>query len=188
MSKCKWCGKVEQSLHSVIDAFGNKSDVCSNCFDSFSHNECRRCGNTSAELIDGLCLNCFQIKLNEKQKRREEVISGVDEVSYGESDLEFTDEDYDAWMTMGKTFSPNDMKNSTLLRRLWIMVKLSATGIEDPEIINSHMDDIEKLIDRAFSRLINNKCKLIIARDRESRRLAQQKLIDYENDVFIIQG
>jgi hypothetical protein len=136
-------------------------------------------------------MTCVQADLKEKSKRREEVMMGVDMDAINElsSGVTLTNDDYDRWMTMGKAFTPNDMKNSRELRRLWIMVKFNAAGVYDNETITKNLADVETLLDRNFSKLIGNKCRLLIANDAEKRReVRQNKVIDYENETYILQA
>jgi hypothetical protein len=193
MAKCAWCGKNFEELEEYIDAIGQHYSICKDCKKSVDEFECRKCGRPTdpGMMVNGLCMTCVQADLKEKSKRREEVMMGVDMDAINElsSGVTLTNDDYDRWMTMGKAFTPNDMKNSRELRRLWIMVKFNAAGVYDNETITKNLADVETLLDRNFSKLIGNKCRLLIANDAEKRReVRQNKVIDYENETYILQA
>lgn len=193
MSKCEWCGKVTDNLESYTDAIGESHSICASCKQSVDNCECRKCGTMSDPnmMIDGLCTNCIQANLKMKSKKKEEVRMGVDRdlLSSITSDMTFTDADYEAWLTMGKTFSPDNMKDSKELRRIWIMVKFNAAGIYDGKIISENFADIETLLDRNFSKLVNNTCRILIGNTGEARKIVRNStVIDYENEVYILKS
>jgi len=192
MKTCQWCGKITDDLKEYTDALDNTYQVCAECFQGTEDCICRKCGSTvdPSFMINGLCTNCIQADMKLKSKRQEEARMGIDTdlTNVLSSDLELTDKDYEKWMTMGKAFSPDNMK-SVELRRLWIMVKLNATGIYDNEIISKNFTDIEVLLDRSFSKLVNNKCKILIGSTAETRKLVREStVIDYEKEVYIIKA
>jgi hypothetical protein len=192
MAKCEWCGRTVKSLNMITDNFTNTTcNICDSCNKSYEEHECIKCGATSSILIKGMCTNCYQTVMHSKQVRKEEAINGLspDAARSVMSDVEMTDKDFDDWMTMGKAFSTKDLKESVELRRIWIMVKLMTAGIKDQDVINENVADIETLLDRCFSKIINNKCKLIIAYDKETRSLVKRsEVIDYLNQVYIIKA
>ena len=192
MAKCSWCGKVTAKPQ-VIEAMDGSHRVCTSCAEKFNNNQCRKCGTTVSTdlLIQGMCMTCFQLQLNEKAKRQEEIARGVDREALDiiKSEVVFTDEDYEQWLTMGKAFSPDDMKNSRELRRLWILVKLNASGVYDGTVISDNVADIETLLDRNLQKLINRRCRIVIANNSKLRReVLQETVIDYEGQVYILDG
>ena len=191
VSKCIWCSKITQELTPYKDAIGETHYICSKCLENVENNKCRKCGTITDSLmmIDGLCTTCVQLKINEQSRRKEEARMGVDrEISDGLAQLELTDEDYEQWLTMGNTFNNSDMSKSTELKRIWIMVKLNASGIYDNDIIIEHIEDIENLLDRNFSKLVKRKCKLLIAITPQDRQtIRESNVLDYENKVYILE-
>ena len=192
MAKCSWCGKVTTQPQ-MIDGADGSYKVCTACAEKFKNNQCRKCGSVvSADLlIQGMCMTCFQLQLNEKAKRQEEIASGVDRdaIDIIKSEVVFTDEDYEQWLTMGRAFSPDDMQNSRELRRLWILVKLNASGVYDGNVISDNIADIETLLDRNLQKLINRKCRIVVASNSKLRReVLQETIIDYEGQVYILEG
>lgn len=193
MGKCEWCGKQVGELLNYTDALGDVHFICKDCMKSVDGCECRKCSATvdTSMMINGLCTNCIQAELMVKSKKREEARIGVDKgfIDTVSSELTLTDQDYERWMTLGKSFSPADMKNSRELRRMWVMVKFNAAGIYDGETISKHSPDIEKLLDRNFSKLVGNKCRILIANTAETRKIVRQyEVIDYENEAYILKA
>lgn len=190
MSKCEWCGRLVDELHIHTDAIGDNHSICNNCLQDVEDCVCRKCGNPvdPSLMINGLCTTCIQADMKIKSKRREEVRMGVDVGMYDciTSDVEFTEDEYERWLTMGKTFSPEDMSIKEL-RNLWIMVKLNAAGIYDREVVAKNFSNIEALLDRNFSKLIHNKCRIVIGNTADTRRIVRSsRVIDYENEVYIL--
>lgn len=193
MGKCEWCNK-EDELQSYTDAIGKTYNICNNCYTKVVENyTCRKCGNMVDPMliINGLCTNCVQLDMQNKSRKQEEVRMGVDRNMLGTiiSDVEFTDDEYERWMTMGSTYSSTDMKNNKTLRRLWIMVKLNSAGIYNEKIISDNFKYIETILDRNLSKLVNNKCKIIIGETSEARKIIRSsEVIDFEESVYIIKA
>lgn len=191
--RCKWCDKVTDNLLDYTDAIGESHKICKTCKTSVDNCECRKCGTVTdpSMMIDGLCTNCIQVKLREKSKKQEEARLGVSSelMENLTSDLEFTDDDYERWLLFGNAFSPKDMKKSKELKRLWIMVKLNGAGIFDTNLLKQYFPDVETLLDRNFSKLVNNRCRILIGNTPQARKVVRtSEVIDYENEVYILKG
>lgn len=204
MAKCNWCGRNVKALDVVTDSLGEVSNICPSCKKSHDAHECIRCGNVSDLLFKGKCMNCVQVDNYKKQMKQDEVALGVSSMDDIEednqidtemakksnycADLDLSDEEYDNWMTMGNTVSPKDIKGDPQLRRVWLIVKLNAAGLP-LSAINDYIEDLEKLLDTCFMKLINRKCRIIIANSSENRKLIKSSVvIDYRNDVFIVEA
>lgn len=190
MAKCEWCNKNVNSLNVITDSFGEVQNVCDSCKESHSANECIVCGSVTDMILKGRCMNCYQAILHTKAKKKEEALNGVmgtDEYSASiSSELELTEEDYERWLTMGNTVSPKDIKEDVRLRRMWIIVKLSTAGI-DMDLINEYAPIVEELLETCFSKLIRNKCRIVIANNSETKKLVKSgTIIDYKDDVYIL--
>lgn len=200
MAKCDWCGRNVKALEVVTDSMGDVANICPSCKKSNDAHECIRCGNVSDMLFKGKCMNCIQVDNYKKQVRQDEVAMGIyeedpdvidEEMSKNSNycaELDFTDEEYENWATMGKTVSPKDIKKDVQLRRIWMIVKLNAAGLP-LSAINNYTEDLENLLDTCFMKLINRKCKVVIANTPENRKLIKKsKVIDYRNEVFIVEA
>ena len=193
MIKCDWCGKKTDKLEIYEDAFNTPYSICDKCFEKVNNNICRKCGKVTDPMmiIDGCCTACAQLSINEKRKKKEEALNGVgfteiDDVNAG---AVMTEKDFDEWQQMGNCFSFEDMQKSVELRYIWIMVKLSALGIYDNEVISNNFEDIQKLLDRNMIKLRGNKCRLIIAFDSRTRKIVKEgNIIDSEGIVYILDG
>lgn len=191
MHKCEWCGRTVE-LVQYKDAIGEVHNICKSCKTKVDSCKCRKCGTIVDPnmMIDGLCTNCIQVKMRDKSRKREEAMMGVDSDPFLEArELQMTNEDYERWLTFDSTYSPKDMKESRELRRLWILVKLNAVGIYDNELISNNFVNIELLLNRNFSKLVNNKCKIVIDNSSEVRKVIRNSdVIDYEYKVYILQA
>ena len=190
MSKCEWCGKEQGILNQYTDAIGETHSICKDCLSKVNDCICRKCGTpTDSEMmINGLCTNCVQADMMEKSKKREEISMGLLDID-GEcsADTEMSEADYDTWVTSRPIYGPKDLAKSLIARKMWIMVKLNASGIYDEKTIGDYYKDIETLLDRCLSKLIGNKCQLVIGNNAERRRqIREGNVIDFENEVYIL--
>jgi len=194
MIKCEWCGNNVGQAILYSNPFGETKHICKDCNDKVSKSLCRKCGSPTDQslMMDGLCINCMQIKMREKSRQQEEKMLGVDAASINEltSDVEFNNDGYKHWMTFGQgNFSSSDIKNNKELKRLWIMAKLNATGTYDNKVICKNISKIEKLFDANFDKLINNSCKIVIADDEASKKkVKSSKVIDKIDNVYILEA
>jgi hypothetical protein len=192
MGRCDWCNSKVDTLEEYTDAIGSIRYICKACRETVDRCECRKCGATTDPLImvDGLCTTCIQAKLHESAKKKEEVRLGVDpELTDVESGTELTEDDFQKWLTLGKAYSPQDMAKSQELKRIWIMVKLGTAGISNADDMSEYIDCMETLLDRNFSKLVGNRCNIIVAKDSEGRRkVRQSEIIDYEKEVYIVRA
>lgn len=201
MAKCEWCGRTVETLEVVTDSMGDIANVCPSCKKSNDEHECIKCGNISDLLFKGKCMNCVQVDNYKKQVRQDEVAMGVYDMDDSSAideemtkasqycaDLDLSDEEYEHWTTMGSVVSPKDIKKDAQLRRVWLIVKLNAAGLP-LSAINDYIEDLENLLDTCFMKLINRKCRVVIANTPENRKIVKSaNVIDYKNEVFIIEA
>ena len=190
MGKCDWCG-AEGEVRSYEDAFGDTYYVCKDCFEQASKHICRKCKTESDILIKGYCESCIQGINFEQDKADEEERMGVgsDSIECAKGGVEMTDEMFESWLMLSKSYSPEDFARDRQLRFLWVMVKLRAVGIKDNKLIADKFGAIEKMLDRSFEKLKGTKCTLIIACTDEIKNWAESnEVIDKEEDVYILKG
>ena len=193
MVKCEWCGKNTNKTNVHIDGLGDTHNICDECKNDASVFRCRKCKmeRDSAIMINGVCTYCMQVQVYNKCKKQEEIRMGVDKDMLEPliSELELSDEDYERWLTMGNAYTPNDLKKSKELRYIWILVKLNSVGGYSNDVVRKHFNDIEELLDRNFSKLIGNKCRLIIGDNSANRRIIRDSaVIDYINQSYIVEA
>lgn len=195
MGRCEWCNGEFNSLIEYIDAIGENHSICEKCNHDYVEGcECRKCGDTVDPMImiNGLCSKCVQADIMKRSKKREEAMMsmGIDtltKIGRKAAGIEFTNDDYEQWLVFGSTYKEGDIMRSVELKRIWIMVKLNATGVYEPSLIADNYKDIEALLDRNFTKLVGNKCKIILANTPESRKLVREgEVIDYENITYIL--
>lgn len=163
MERCDWCKRKTDNITMYTDALKNVYNICEKCDATVKSNHCRKCGTDVDPdfIINGLCTNCVQADAYAKAKSQEEALSGVESSEYV-SDSVFTDDDFEHWMLLSKSFSYDDMKKSQELQYIWVTVKLNAAGIYDQQIISDNMSSIRKLLDANLSKLRGRKCRLVI--------------------------
>lgn len=198
MGKCDWCGHESDNLIKHMDAIGDAYNICEECNKKVVLGcACRKCGNVGdpSMMVNGLCVSCVQVEMVNKSKKQEDarrglgldVIHEIYERQGGE--VELTDEDYEQWMTFRvRPSAPKlDIMKSMELKRLWILIKLNATGVYDTDVIADNFKNIEALLDRNFTKLIGNRCRIIIADTPEMRKVVREsEVIDYNDKVYII--
>jgi len=191
MKECAYCGKKVETLVKVSDSFEDSYNVCNECKEKLDAGVCRVCGKPMDINIQGKCETCYQLEMVERQKRQSEVQQGLvdfdDEVN--ERQVKITESDFQKWLTMSNTFKPSDLARSIELKRLWIFVKLRLAGIYDNDVINENMGDLEILLNRCFSKLVGNKCRLfIVSTSRDMQRIKRDEIIDFEGNSYILKG
>ena len=212
MAKCEWCKKESQNLVEIQDSMGTDISVCMKCYESYVRtSRCRRCKQPVTINVNGLCTQCLQVETLNENKRKQQALMGVmgnetinqyDELVQSTSDSDFTDEEFDKWLQIGHAFTFNDMQNSQQLKFIWVLVKLSATGLYESEklndIIKDNMSDIEELLNAHLKDIhdflnkqtgLNRRCKLIIDCNAETRRIIKmaKNIIASHGNVYIVQ-
>lgn len=162
MGACEWCGKEAN----LFNYDGMK--ICVDCETSAKLGKCRKCGIPSFGLVRGLCMDCLQLDaINSYSKQMEEDCSNEsdEEKDAFSAAMTFTESEFEKYMVYdpnGLGFTPEDLKKSLLMKKIWIMTKLTAAGITDSKLINDNLEDIIYLIDNNFEKLLNKKCILTI--------------------------
>ena len=154
MKKCDWCGRITVNTKEV-ESLGEIYNVCSKCFLENQENICINCGEPIGYEagIKGMCSNCFDAQYEEKQRKKEEMVAGVDLETYEiyASCVEFTEEDYEKWVTFGQTkLSPEVMKK---FRLIWLKHKLKNSPTWSEDLVKEKFDDIERVINGNLSKL-----------------------------------
>ena len=184
MSYCDWC---HDEVDDALLVKQGEDMVCKKCIDLMEKSICRCCGETYISGVEGLCLACAQVESARKAKRRSEILMGVDWELIKDcvSDTEFTEEDYERWVTFGQgNFSPEIRRKN---RREWIVKRLTQTNEYAVELVRSNLDDIESLLDEHFSSILRNKIRIII-RNGSSKSVRGLKIIARKGNVFIVEA
>lgn len=195
--ECKFCGKEHSNLITHVEG-GVKYDVCPNCFDAIIGHRCIQCGKPLDEgaAYFGRCISpCAQIYAFNEARDSYEKALGVkfDEPALypsdnGEPVLRFTQQDYEKWLTFdpdNRGFNTDNFKESHFLRRLWIMLKLTAAGYTDEKTINDNMSDIEELLDSNITKIIGKKCRFSIFTPNDNRRLQGNTVLAHKGRVYL---
>lgn len=182
MGKCQWCSKDTEATAIVQDSYGNKYKVCKSCFKHSKEHKCIKCNKSSKIIVRGLCSNCYQLVAMKMQRDLDG--NTIDEGFNIES---MNPEEYERWMTMGKSMSPDEIRSNKELQKMWTMLKFKLAGITDATVIQDNFENVLKIIDRSAEKLIGNKCKLAVADSKDKlNKEEQQKIIDSEGKVYII--
>lgn len=195
MGNCVWCGKESSSLIPYVDVLGDTYNICESCNETVVEGcECRKCGDTVDPLmmINGMCTNCIQAEITNKSRKQEEVrrrvgVDIISEMDNGEDSVELTDEDYEHWITFSNKYSKTDIMRSQELKRMWVLIKLNATGVYDNKVIGENFKDIEELLDRNFTKMIGKRCRIVIADTASARKMVRDnEVVDHSNKVYIL--
>lgn len=184
MGSCDWCGKGGNLNYVAMES--GKFFLCKDCREKLAKSICRKCGEHYDIGIRGMCLGCAQVDTAKTEKIRNEKSLGVDTESLDDitTDREFTDEDYNNWVTFGQgNFSPDNRKEN---RRNWIIAKLLSDGYNE-DSIKKNLRDIEEIININFSDLLNNKAKIVIEPNLHKNEIRNKVIIARLNKVYLIE-
>lgn len=195
MKKCSWCGnKVSDDKTIQNTDTGKVQYICLDCHSEYIVNRtCRICKGPAIIQIDGCCSSCIQVEAFKKARDREEALHGVGEesIELANAGVMLSDAEYEDWLLLSNSVNFEHFKNDRLARQVWILVKLAAVGIRDPEVINKNMADAEALIEKYIYELHKRKCKLIITYNNDTRKLIKEvedrNIIGNINDVFLLE-
>lgn len=212
MAKCEWCKRETQNIVDVQDSMMNDISICSKCNENYVEKHiCRKCKKVISININGLCTQCLQVETLNENKRKQQALMGVIENDvinkYGElvsqtSDDDFTDDDFDRFMQIDRQYTFGDMQKSHELKFIWVLVKLSATGLYDNDTLNKliqdNLADIEDLLDAHLKDIyeylnsqtgLNRRCKLIIDCNSDTRRIIKKasNILANKNNIYILQ-
>jgi len=182
---CEWCGK-ESAVMKHIDGVGNEHKICRKCMTRLSNGKCQRCGKSinKFEAVNGKCSACYQLEIRERALAREEEEMGVSEdvLDFKIEKSKMTDEQYSEMLALGTDKNMQNLLQSKVAKRMWIMVKFNEAGIYDNDTISKHFKDVESMMIRSMDKLVNNPCELVI----DSRKLNGKTIIDSENGAFLV--
>lgn len=183
MGYCDWCEK-EGNLR-AYRVEGSIVNLCDNCIKAHENERCIVCGaSLYGELsIRGRCSDCQQLKAAKEDKARNEVIDGLGvlELSKLTKDIEFTEKDYEEWVTTsGGYFNPETRRRN---RRRWIRNKLVNQYGWTNEMFIENLKDIEEILDNYFFKIANEKCKLVLA---GTRGLKGVEIIVKKGNIIVI--
>lgn len=187
MARCDWCDRETDKLYPVT-SLGTDYNICESCKKAHDNEVCIKCGETiiGQGSIKGKCYSCFQSEYEEKQRREEELASGVSSelLEYYSSGVEFTEEDYEQWVTFGQgNFTPEYLKRC---RQNWLRIKLVEQGGWSPALVEQHLDEIESLMEKHISKVMNRKY-LIVYYDGKTSRQKIRQFIDHIGNIFLIE-
>lgn len=189
MSTCQWCGK-EINKTFKVSSLGNQYEVCSKCYQANQDEICIRCGEpiTGHGSINGLCYGCSQKDYEEKQRREEELSSGValELLEAYSTGIELTEDDYNWWVTFGQgNFTPQYLKQC---RQNWLRKRLTGDGGWSKELVENNLDAIESLMEKHISKVLDGKYMLIYYDSKNSsgkKRIRQ--FIDKSGNIFLVE-
>lgn len=198
-SLCDFCNKesVNLKLHTE---HGVNYTICNECYTKVSKHQCIECGRSvddEMSVYKGRCIaSCAQRYMAKEEAEKREIELGINtdnEALYdsedGEIKLRFTKADYEKWLTFNpdnRGFNENDFRQSMLLRRIWIMMKLTAAGYTDTKSINENMTDIEELLEKNIDKIIGQKCKFRIFNGKgDKKALYLGEVLAHKGKVYI---
>ncbi|MEM4385429.1 MAG: hypothetical protein QXD03_02640 [Candidatus Anstonellales archaeon] len=183
MAYCDWCGVETNDL---IDYYGE--NLCRKCMDSFDNCICRTCGAPLVGIvIAGECIECQQRKAIEKEKKRSELLEGLDCDIELTSSVEFTEADYERWVTFSVS---GDEYNTRLNRMVWLKSKLLNSGwtIED---YTKNIVDLMDILEENYRSVFNPNVVIILkSKNKENlnKILKRKSLIVSKGDILVLKN
>lgn len=187
MKRCEWCERPTTDLNSVT-SLGTMYKVCNKCKEAHESETCIKCGESviGAGSIKGKCYACSQEEYEEKQRRADEVAAGVDMdlMDFYTSDVEFTEEDYERWVTFSQVeITPEERRRR---RQMWITEKLTGHNGWTPQLLAKYADELEELVARYIAKLITNKYTIVYY-DSKNKKQRIRQFVDCRGKVFVIE-
>lgn len=187
MTKCEWCNSETEKLFKV-SSLGTEYNVCKSCYDASEAEICIKCKGpiTGHGSIKGLCYGCSQAEYEDKQRKEEELASGValELLEAYSNGVEITEEDYNHWMTFSQgTFSPAYLKEC---RQNWLRKKLIEQGGWSSDLVESNLDAIESLMEKHISKVLNGKYMLVYYDPKNTKQRIRQ-FIDHTGHIFLVE-
>lgn len=163
MGACQWCGKEGSNLTNY-STLGNSNLICEDCLKIVKSGKCRVCGGPlGSGSFAGKCLICTQLEYSENKRKEEEESAGVDTESLNKysSGSEFTEADYEHWLTSGQgNFTPQKRAET---RAKWLVRRLSDEPGWTNVLIAKHIGELFRLMDAKFDAMLNrNKYQIVI--------------------------
>ena len=186
MARCDWCKKSAENMHTVV-SLGTTYKVCDKCKSAHDNEVCIECGQPimGQMSIKGKCQACAQEEYEEKQRKAEEMANGINSEEYMyiyTSGVEFTEEDYERWVTFGQgNFTP---EKSRMHKRNWLRKRLVEQGGWSKELVEENLDNIEKLMDKHISKVIDRKYVMVYYDGKQGTRITQ--FVDRIGNIFLI--
>lgn len=166
-------------------SLGTKYNICNTCNKAFEDEVCIVCGQPiiGQLSIKGKCQACSQEEYEEKQRKIEEAANGIDdgsELYY--SGVEFTEEDYERWVTFGQgNFTPERIRQNKLE---WLRKRLAGQGGWSKELIDANIDSIEQLMDKHASRVREGRYLIVYYDGSKGTRVTE--FVDKIGHIFMI--
>lgn len=190
MKRCDWCNNIVDELLDV-SSLGREYQICSSCSEKYSNNICIKCGSklgvveAEADLM-GMCPGCYQEHHAQRMRKANEVACGVDAevLAIYTSGIEFTEQDYERWVIFGQgNFTPEYRRKC---RIAWLKEKLPEQSGWTPEIIENNINDIEALMDRYISKIINKKYIMVYYNPKDGEKEKIKDFVDVSGDIYIV--
>lgn len=188
---CEWCDKEDVELvryeHMEI---GGIYDICKECAVSADEGNCITCGDPlyGEASLNWECIGCQQIKEAKVEKRRSEVLNGLglDTLAELTHSVEFTEEDYERWVTFGQgNFTPEKRKQ---YRRNWIRKKLAREYGWCQKQFDENFEDVEWLLDNYSHRIFSQSCifSIVDGSKENARKLRGMNIIARKGKIVVV--
>lgn len=183
MKYCDWCKKACDETVEAESA-GNIYNICKACDSKLKQGVCRICGKPIGfNSIEGKCIVCTQVDYTEARRKQEEMTLGIDAEMQRilSSPLEFTDEDYERWMTYGKGDIDPEIRRG--FRKKWVIDTFDGKFGWTAATLNARYPVIEKLLDRNFSKMLGKQLAMV---DLSITKVKVVTCVDSEDSIILI--
>lgn len=172
---CEWCGAVVDETHNVVG-----EQVCNECYNNYQRRTCRQCGcvTDTREMYKGLCIECAQDEVRSIEEYKEFVENDLTGVYIGES---MSDEQYNEVMSKGvnkDSIGPEDIVTNTVMRKIFILVKVTASGTADKGKVEKNMRELDELVLKNINRIIGVDSKLAVIDNATGEEYEGYRLVD----------
>ena len=192
MAGCDWCGRENCLLKSYEHLeLGEEYNLCKDCLKAAREGTCTNCGEP---LYDGditigwECGGCRQISAAREEKERSELIDGLggEDISDLTHSVEFTEEDYERWMTFSQgSFTPETRRRN---RKRWLRRKLIKVQGWPEEVYEANIADIEWIVNNYSYKVFSYSTMFIVndGSERVARQLMGTTIIARRGNILLI--
>lgn len=147
--------------------------------------KCKVCGRETDKLVDGMCMECFQVDA-QKYNQLEETVIAMAEIKANEGVSHGTpvSEDILTNGTSGiKRMTKEQFKNSVTTRKMFILALMRMANIYDIKVQQAVVHDVEWMINNELDSFWGKNIRLRVGEENTRGR----NILAHKNSTYIVE-